>query len=719
MKQSIYYLFTALIISATTADDASKPPLKPHPDAVGNTHSPGEVDNPALVPFVVRDKHKLPGIVVDETEARLVGTWQYSTHTPPYVGLGYLHDQKSGKGERSVTFTPDLPAAGMYEVRMSHCYNVRRSTNTPVTIHHADGEKTIRINQQDIPEHNKLFRTLGTFRFEAGKAGWVRIANDGTDGKYVIADAVQFLPVKDSATAAKRNAINGADKSRAVEPIPTKLNQKQRHPNIIYILADDLGYGDVSCYNPESKINTPHVDRLAAEGMRFTDAHTPSAVCTPTRYGILTGRYCWRTRLKYRVLDGLDPPLIEPDRMTVPRLLQQHGYATGCVGKWHLGMQWTDKNGQPVPAVPVDRKSRPRAGANVDYAVPFTGGPTAVGFDWYFGISASLNMSPFCYLQNDHPVRFPVFHQQRIATEFVSVDEGVRSPDFTIAGVMPRLAGEAVGYIERQAADPNQPFFLYAPLTSPHLPLAPNEEYRGTSKAGHYGDFVVETDAYVGAILEALDRTDQADNTIVVFTSDNGGLYHYWEPQEADDVKNYKLRSRGAYVKQFGHQGNAHLRGTKADIWEGGHRVPFVVRWPGKTPSGTVSDELIELTDLLATCAALVDTDLPAGAGPDSRNALTALLAAKPKERVRDYAVHHSLWGKFAIRKGDWKLIPERGSGGFTFPKDIDVTKAGGPNGQLYNLAHDPSETKNVWEDNPDVVAELSDLLTQIQKAGW
>ena len=487
-------------------------------------------------------------------------------------------------------------------------------------------------------------------------------------------------------------------------------------PNIVYILADDLGYGDVSCYNPESKIQTPHIDRLAAEGMRFTDAHTPSAVCTPTRYGILTGRYAWRTRMKFRVLDGFDPPLIEEGRLTVPALLKQHGYNTACVGKWHLGMQWTEKSGEAVPYIPVETKGRPRAGADVDYSRPVTGGPTARGFDQYLGISASLNMSPFCYIENDRPVRLPVLHQPRISTEFISVDEGVRSPDFTIYGVMPRLAGEAVNWIEQQSENAQEkPFFLYAPLTAPHLPLVPNEEYRGTSKAGHYGDFVAETDAFVGAVLETLDRTGQADNTLVIFTSDNGGLYHYWKPQEADDVKHYKVRARGQYVQQFGHQGNAHLRGTKADIWEGGHRVPFVVRWPGKTPVGAVSNELIELTDLLATCASLVKTALPANAGEDSRNALPALLEMKPEEAVRDFAVHHSLWGTFAIRKGPWKLVAGRGSGGFTFPREIDSANAGGPPGQLYNLDTDPSETKNVWNVHPDIVAALSKQLSSIQ----
>lgn len=487
-------------------------------------------------------------------------------------------------------------------------------------------------------------------------------------------------------------------------------------PNIVYILADDLGYGDVGCYNPNSRIPTPNMDRLAEEGMRFTDAHSSSAVCTPTRYAILTGRYAWRTRLTHRVLDGFDPPLIEAGRLTVPELLSQHGYATGMVGKWHLGMEWTTKSGQPVPFIPADQKGRPRAGRDVDYSRPAAEGPTERGFDWYFGISASLNMSPFCYIENDRAVRFPFLPQPRIQTEFISIDEGVRSPDFTAYGVMPRLAGEAVGYIERQATEnADRPFFLYAALTAPHLPLVPNEEYRGTSRAGHYGDFVVEVDSFVGALLEALDRTEQAEETLVIFTSDNGGLYHYWKPKEADDVEHYDVSRRGRYVQQFGHQGNAHLRGTKADIWEGGHRVPFIVRWPGRTPEGSVSNELIDLTDLLATCAALLNRELPAGMGEDSRNALPALLDVKPAESVRDFAVHHSLWGAFAIRKGPWKMIPQRGSGGFTAPRELDPKEVGGPPGQLYNLQEDPSETKNLWNQHPDIVASLSELLERVR----
>ena len=437
-------------------------------------------------------------------------------------------------------------------------------------------------------------------------------------------------------------------------------------------------------------------------------------MCTPTRYGILTGRYSWRTRLKYRVLDGFDPPLINEDRLTVPWLLKKRGYTTACIGKWHLGMTWTDKEGKDLPAVSIDRRTPPRAGLNVDYSVPVKGGPIDRGFDYYFGISASLNMSPFCYLENDRPVIHPNIHSPRIRTEFITVDEGVRSPDFTIAGVMPALSGKTVQYIEKHAKS-KEPFFLYLPLTSPHLPVIPNEEFRGKSEAGEYGDFVVETDAFVGAVLDALDRTKQTADTMVVFTSDNGGLYHYWEPREVDDKKHYRVGMRQKYVKERGHQGNAHLRGTKADIWEGGHRVPFVVRWPGRTPAGSSNNSLVELTDLMATCAELVGFDLPKNAGEDSRSMLPLLLGKTPQPPARDFAVHHSLWGTFALRQGPWKMIPKRGSGGFTRPRELDPAKEGGPIGQLYHLYHDPSETTNLWNNHPEIVQRLEKLLAGVK----
>ena len=487
------------------------------------------------------------------------------------------------------------------------------------------------------------------------------------------------------------------------------------HPNIVYILADDFGYGDASCYNPESRIATPHIDKLAADGMRFTDAHSPSSVCTPTRYGILTGRYCWRTRLKYRVLDGLDPPLIEPHRLTVPKLLKRRDYHTICIGKWHLGMRFTDRAGRSVPAVSIDRKTPPRDGRDIDYTVSIKGGPTAVGFDRFFGISASLNMSPFCYLVDDHPYLIPTIESPAIKTEFISVDQGIRSHDFTIAGVMPMLCGQAIRHIdEHLAGNTGQPFFLYFPLTAPHLPLIPNVEFIGTSKSGTYGDFVREVDATVGAITETIRRHGIVNNTLIIFTSDNGGLYHWWHPQEADDVKHYKVGIRGKHVQEFGHQGNAHLRGTKADIWEGGHRVPLITTWPKRIPAGSTSDALVELTDLLATTAAIVGERLSEQDRSDSRNMLPAMLGQSTQQHTREFAIHHSLWGTFAIRRGPWKMIPARGSGGFTRPRTIEPAP-GEPTGQLYHLGNDPSETRNLWNEYPEIVSDLRQRLADVR----
>ena len=487
-------------------------------------------------------------------------------------------------------------------------------------------------------------------------------------------------------------------------------------PNLIVILADDLGYGDLACNNPESKIPTPHADRLAAEGMRFTDAHSPSAVCTPTRYSLLTGRYHWRSRLKEGVLDGFSPPLIESDRVTVASFLKSQGYATACVGKWHLGLQWTRSDGTPES---LDRAEKVgvRPGYEIDYTKGFTGGPVALGFDRFFGISASLNMPPFCYLENERVVHLPTLKQERLRdAEFLATDEGMRSPDFTNYGVLPRFAGEALSFLEKQAAtSPDQPFFLYAPLPSPHLPVVTNQEYVGKSQAGLYGDFVVETDGFVGAILETLDLLELADNTIVIYTSDNGGLYHWWEAKETDDLAHYKGGGRGASMREFGHQGNAWMRGTKADIWEGGHRVPFLVRWPAKVPAGKVCDSLVDLTDLLATMADITATGLPAGAGPDSVSLLPALL--DPEVTVREHTVHLSFRGVFAIRQGPWKLVPEhRGSGGFSQPRDLDPATEGGPKGQLYHLGEDRAETDNRYDEEPEVVARLTKLLETIRE---
>lgn len=486
--------------------------------------------------------------------------------------------------------------------------------------------------------------------------------------------------------------------------------QRSTKPNVIIVLTDDLGYGDVSCYNPQSKIQTPHLDKLARQGMRFTDAHTPSAVCTPTRYGLLTGRYAWRSRLKSGVLDGFDPPLIEPGRPTVADFLRAQGYRTAAVGKWHLGFDWATKDGQAVASRGlVSGGFRP--GYDMDFARDLAGGPLDHGFDEYFGISASLDMSPYCFIEDRRAVGNPSEQTPEHRDLLLNQVAGVRTPGFTLEGVLPALTQRAVAFIEARSKQPRQPFFLYLPLTSPHLPVVANKEWRGKSGAGDYGDFVMETDATVGAVMAALERAKLSENTLVIFTSDNGGLWHGWDAKEADDLAGYKPTARANYARERGHQGNAHLRGTKADIWEGGHRVPFLVRWPGNVKAGTTSAALVELNDVLATLADITNRRLPDAAAEDSFSFLPAL---KGQAASRSFAVHHSLQGLFALREGRWKFVPARGSGGFSTPRTV-MPATGEAAGQLYDLRADPSETRNLWREHPEIVARMQARLDQIR----
>lgn len=450
-------------------------------------------------------------------------------------------------------------------------------------------------------------------------------------------------------------------------------------PNIVLILADDLGSGDLSCYNKDSKIATPNMDRLAAQGMRFTDAHSPSAVCSPTRYGILTGRYAWRGRLKRGVLWGYDPLLIEHGRLTLASMLKAAGYFTGCIGKWHLGLGENKKT---------------------DYTQPLRPGPNSVGFDYFFGIPASLDMDPYLFVKNEAPVEAPTKtiaaskHRRQGGEGFWR--GGPIAPHFRHADVLPTLTQQAVQYLEQRAKE-KQPFFLYLPLSAPHTPWLPAAEFRGKSKAGFYGDFVMQVDASVGQVLEALDRLKLADNTIVFLTSDNGS---HWP--EAD-------------IRRFQHRANLFFRGQKADIWEGGHRVPFIVRWPEHIPPGSTAKETICLTDIFATCAAVVGQHLPNHAAEDSYNLLPVLLGQKRAGPVRPDIVYHSVTGMFGIRQGDWVLIDGLGSGGFTAPQ-TEKPKPGGPRGQLYNLAADPRQQHNVYLEQPEIVARLQALLERQKK---
>jgi arylsulfatase A-like enzyme len=473
-------------------------------------------------------------------------------------------------------------------------------------------------------------------------------------------------------------------------------NAASSQPNFLYILCDDLGYGDVKRLNPAGKIATPHLDRLAAGGMIFTDAHSGSSVCTPTRYGIMTGRYAWRSRLKNGVLGGLSPRLIEEGRLTVPAMLKQHGYATGCIGKWHLGVDWTKLPGKDVSELTIESPAQVR---NVDYTRPFTNGPLAVGFDSYFGIAASLDMVPYVFLEGDRVAQNPTETRKiemMTGRDGAFTREGPAAPGFTGYEVLPTFTRKTVEFIREHAAaaKSGKPFFLYVPLASPHTPILPTPEWRGKSGLNPYADFVMQTDACIGEMMDAVEKAGVADDTLIVVTSDNG-----CSPQAKFD----ELLAKG-------HNPSHVFRGHKADIFDGGHRVPFIVRWPARVKAGTTSEQTVCLTDLMATAAEIVGAKLPDGAGEDSVSFLPALLGTATKP-LREAIVHHSINGSFAIRQGPWKLELCADSGGWSAPKPGAKEAANLPAVQLYDLAADIGETKNLQAEKPEIVARLSALL--------
>jgi arylsulfatase A len=483
-----------------------------------------------------------------------------------------------------------------------------------------------------------------------------------------------------------------------------KPDNRPDYPNLVIILADDLGYGDPGCYNEQSKIPTPNIDKLASQGMRFTDAHTPSSVCTPTRYGLLTGRYCWRTPLKSSVLWPWDEPLIEPDRLTLPQMLRQHGYNTACIGKWHLGWNWATKDNSrindQIKIGQYNEDLRTSFSKKIDFTQSIEDGPVTRGFDYYFGDDVP-NFPPYCFIENNRVVQLPTEDKP----QDMFGHPGPMQPGWELDDVMPKLTEKAVQYLNGRVKSPDQPFFLYFPLTAPHTPIAPDETFIGKSQAGSYGDYVHQVDFSVGQVMAALERLGLGDKTLLIFTSDNGS------PQRDGTHMSGPI---GSVKRRFGHDPSRPWRGMKGDIWEAGHRVPFIARWPGKITPGTTSDELICLSDLMATCGAIVGYDLPDNAAEDSFDILPALLGNKNSTPIRKDIIHHSGNGVFAIRQGDWKLILGKGSGGFTPYKPPQ----GAPPGQLYNLAHDPAEKNNLYEKNSDIVERLTTLLKHYQQPG-
>jgi arylsulfatase A-like enzyme len=477
-------------------------------------------------------------------------------------------------------------------------------------------------------------------------------------------------------------------------------------PNILIILADDLGYGDLKCYNPErGKIPTPQIDKLASQGMRFTDGHSSSGVCSPSRYSLLTGRYHWRTRLQNGIVGLFEEPLIPPDRMTLGTLAKQNGYRTAAIGKWHLGWDWPITKEQrsllqPAKGANKDDEAKPQRGPaeasakqvefwSEVFSKPIGAGPTTRGFDTYFGTDVP-NWPPYCFIENDHTVGIP--------SEFLGAsdighnrasNQGPALKDWKLENILPTLGDRAAAFIT-DAAKRSEPFLLFLPLTAPHTPLAPLDEWKGKSGLNTYADFVMQTDTTVGLVLEALEKSGEAGNTLVVFTSDNG-CAPYAGAKELEGK---------------GHYPSGPLRGYKSDAWEGGHRVPFMVRWPGTVKPGTVCGQLVEQADLFRTVADLFGMKLPDTAGEDSFS-LMPLLKGEDKP-IRDNAVSASINGLPAVRLGSWKYIPGQGSGGWGTGGDQSQPV------QLYNLADDLGETKNLAAAMPEKVAEMKALLEKL-----
>jgi arylsulfatase A len=463
-------------------------------------------------------------------------------------------------------------------------------------------------------------------------------------------------------------------------------------PNIIVILTDDLGYGDLGCYNTGSKIPTPNLDKLAAQGVRFTDAHAPSSVCTPTRYAVLTGQYCWRTRLKRGVLRSFAPPLLDDDRLTIGGMLQQHGYSTAAIGKWHLGQTWHS----------LSDEKQPKADG-IDWDKHTINGPLQHGFDYHYGLS----WPAWGFVENGRVVAKPdtPFDLTQIGPHLIGPNniKGIKSADYEHEQMLPRFTKKAVEFIEKQA-ETHEPFFLYwAPMT-PHKPVVPNKEYIGKSSAGLYGDFVVELDDCVGRILDSLDRTDTAENTLLIFTSDNG-----------PEITSYDR------VQECDHYSMGDWRGVKRDTWEGGHREPFLARWPARIPAGSTSDEIICLVDIMATAAEIVGHELPDSAAEDSYNVLPALLGEVAATPIREATVHHASDGHLAIRQGDWIYIDSKTGDANKEPEWFREQLGAELNtgfGVLYNLKEDPTECHNVIENHPCVAEELRVLLEQYKTSG-
>ena len=467
-------------------------------------------------------------------------------------------------------------------------------------------------------------------------------------------------------------------------------------PNIVILYADDMGYGDLAIQNPESKIRTPHLDQLAREGLRFTDAHSSSGICTPSRYAMLTGRFHWRKF--HGIVNSFGPPSFDAE-LTLPALLQQQGYRTACIGKWHLGWNWS---AIMKPGAKPDPKTG-HAPADFDWSKPIPGGPRDRGFDYYFGDDVP-NFPPYAWFENDRVVTtpsVPLTITPPTAEGNWEARPGPMTPGWDFHAVMPKLTERAVSWIGEQRGQ-SKPFFLYVPFTSPHAPIVPTPDFAGKSKAGGYGDFMEQTDDTVGRILAALKANGFAENTIVIFSADNGAEHYAY-----------------ARIRNFNHRSSGPLRGMKRDLWEGGHRVPFLVRWPGVVPANKTTDALVSQVDLMATLASITGFKLPAGSAEDSHDLLPVFKSGAPSPRRT--IVHNTNANGYALRHENWLYVAAKTGAISRVPEWFDPANHYAPHtepGELYDLSRDLAQRDNLHAKQPEKVAELRALLETVRQRG-
>ncbi len=491
---------------------------------------------------------------------------------------------------------------------------------------------------------------------------------------------------------------------------PTKKETNLENPNILFILADDLGYGDVACYNPESAIPTPNLDQLAREGMRFTDAHSASTVCTPTRYSILTGRMEFRTGMRSVFVGIGGPCLIEKERLTLPQMLKNEGYSTACMGKWHVGMTFFDTEGDTIHDPGVEGVKR------IDYSRRIPDGPVDRGFDTFYGtVSCPTTDWLYAYVEDD---KIPVpatrlFDRSTLPDHPYSNDcrPGMVADNFEHTEVDLVFLEKSKAFLKSHVKkNPEKPFFLYHAMQAVHLPSLAAEQFQGSTNSGPHGDFIFEMDYIVGELMKTLDDLGVAENTLVIFASDNG--------PEVPTVLDMR--------KTYDHDGARPWRGVKRDQWEGGHRTPFIIRWPGKVKANTTSDQMLSLTDVMATIAEIVDFELPKDAAEDSYSMLPVFLGEQGDEPVREYILQQTIRLDLAIRKGNWKYLDHKGSGGNNYDRDgewgmspykIEDTDPDAP-GQLYDLEKDPGETVNLYSKHPEIVKRLKSKLEEFKNTG-